>query len=308
MDFAALLAAIAGGDKLPKHSDLVGLSSLTPAEVEQFKQAMTQAAEERRIELASRLAELAEDQTELDLAPAMVGLTSDPSAGVRRLAVSSLWESADPATVRLVLKIAQSDPNVEVREAALLSLASYALAFELGQLRATVGQQLKDALIKMVNDEDEPLVIRRRALEAIGVFNEKPVRDLIRWGFAHPDREVKASAVYAMGRSADRFWLPEVMQSLSSAHTEIRFEAVRAAGGIELEEAVPTLVRFTTDDDREIVAAAVNALAEIATDEAERALTQLAGSEDEFLREIGEEGLENLRTYRSPLEIGRLDR
>ncbi len=303
MDLNSLLNAISGEGPMPKQSELIALSSLNAEEARQFEERIGQVDEGRRIELARRLNELSEDQADLDLEPAMVALSGDESSEVRRLAASSLWESVSANTVRLVLRLAQSDRNLEVREAALISLANYTLAYEVGKLRATLGEELKAALQAMVSDEGEPLLVRRRSLEAIGVFNKQPVRELIKWGFAHHDREVKISAVYAMGRSADDFWLPEVMQALSSTDGEVCFEAARAAGEIELTQAVSRLTELANDEDREVATSAAFALASIATEEAGLALRQLAGSDDEFLRDLGEEATQALRTTHDPLDL-----
>lgn len=303
MDLNSLLNAITGDGPLPRQSELIRLSSLDAEGASLFERAAKQLDRERRVELAQRLSELAEDQPELDLEPAMVALARDDASEVRRLAAASLWESFNAETVRLVLGMAQSDRDLEVREVALISLASYALSFEVGKLRSTVGEELKAALQSMVGDEAAPLVVRRRALEAIGVFNENSVRELIKWGFGHRDRDVKISAVYAMGRSADDFWLPEVMQALSSTDMGICFEAARAAGEIELDQAVPRLTDLTRGADREVATNAVFALASIASEEAVSAIRQLAASEDEFLRDLGEEALEALRTTHDPLDL-----
>ena len=303
MDLNALLNAIAGDGPLPRQSELIGLSSLGAEEARRFRKTAGHLERSRRIELAQRLSELAEDQSELDLEPAMVALARDESSEVRRLAASSLWESVNADTVRLVLKMARDDRDLEVRETALISLASYALSFEVGKLRSTTGEELKTALQRMVRDEAEPLLVRRRALEALGVFNEQPVRELIKWGFGHQDREVKTSAVYAMGRSADDFWLPEVMQALSSQDGELCFEAARAAGEIELTQAVPRLNELTRVDDREVATNAAFALASIATEEAGMALKDLSNSDDEFLSDLGKEAIQTLRTIHDPLDL-----
>ena len=303
MKLNSLLNTIAGDGPLPRQSELVGLSALDLEEARLFERAAKQLDRERRIELAQRLSELAEDQSELDLESAMVALARDDASEVRRLAAASLWETVNADTVRLVLELARSDRDLEVREAALISLASHALSFEVGKLRATVVNELKATLQSMVRDETATLIVRRRALEALGVFNEQPVRELIKWGFGHRDREVKISAVYAMGRSADDFWLPEVMQALSSTDMGVCFEAARAAGEIELGEAVPRLTQLAAQDDREVATNAVFALASIATEEAVSAIRQLAASEDEFLRDLGEEALEALRTTHDPLDL-----
>ena len=85
-----------------------------------------------------------------------------------------------------------------------------------------------------------------------------------------------------MGCTYDDRWSEIIMQEIESDDAEIRYEAARAAGSLELEEAIPKLARLALDDDREILEVAIWSLGEIGGNEAMRILNLLAEkAEDE---------------------------
>jgi HEAT repeat protein len=87
---------------------------------------------------------------------------------------------------------------------------------------------------------------------------------------------MQISAVFAMGRTYDEQWGDYVRQQLDSEDPEMRYEAARAAGELELEDAVPGLARLALDSDREIKEVAIWSLGEIGSREATRVLERLA--------------------------------
>jgi HEAT repeat protein len=92
---------------------------------------------------------------------------------------------------------------------------------------------------------------------------------------------MQASAIFAMGRSADERWRSEVMEALFSKDPEILYEAARAAGELSIAEAVPRLIELLDHPDREIKGAAVWALGETGGKAAQQALILLAEEEDD---------------------------
>jgi HEAT repeat protein len=100
-----------------------------------------------------------------------------------------------------------------------------------------------------------------------------------------------------MGRSCDKQWEPVVLDELDSDIPELRFEAARTAGELELISAVPALGEMLEDEDRELVEMAVWALGEIASDEAQNLLEEVMEradmNGDEALMEAAEEALES---------------
>jgi HEAT repeat protein len=106
---------------------------------------------------------------------------------------------------------------------------------------------------------------------------------------------MRVSALFAMGRSYDERWHEAVLRSLDDDDAEIRFEAARAAGELEIRAAVPALVRLASGGDREVTEVAVWSLGEIGGLEAKRALSALARraaqNDDHDLTEMIEDAL-----------------
>jgi HEAT repeat protein len=136
-------------------------------------------------------------------------------------------------------------------------------------------------ILALHNDTDEPLDVRRRALEAIGNCGREGVSELILKAYRADELLMRVSALFAMGRSCDDVWLPHIVAELSSDYPEMRYEAARAAGELELRPALARLTEIAFEDDREIQEMAIWSLGEIGGKEANRALTQLAALADD---------------------------
>jgi HEAT repeat protein len=108
------------------------------------------------------------------------------------------------------------------------------------------------------------------------------------------DDILRIGAVFAMGRSADPRWNRYVLEELGNNDSAMLFEAARASGELEIEEAVPDLIRLLGDEDVEIRDAAVWALGRIGGPEARRALKACCASDDEDLAEAAEDALAEL--------------
>src|SRR5258708_4921723 len=135
---------------------------------------------------------------------------------------------------------------------------------------------------------------RRRAvvaLAALGAFSDHPVADLIARGYRDSSDRMRASAVYAMGRTANDRWLPDVLRELESDDPEMRFEAARSAGSLESPRAVVPLITILDDPDSEVRLAAIGALGEIGGDVARKALEQCARGKDPAMREAANDAL-----------------
>jgi HEAT repeat protein len=98
-----------------------------------------------------------------------------------------------------------------------------------------------------------------------------------------------------MGRSANTDWNPLVLAMMDHESPDIRFEAARAAGELEISEALPQLMQLTEDDDDDVRMAAIWSLSQIGGTGVEELLEELLEqSEDEEESEMIESALENL--------------
>jgi HEAT repeat protein len=106
------------------------------------------------------------------------------------------------------------------------------------------------------------------------------VTDLVEQAYDSADHELQVSAIYAMGRTVDKRWLPVIMDEMESSSSEMRLEAARAAGQIGSTEAVAELADLVSDDDLEVQLAAIMALGQIGGSLATHILADMDGDPD----------------------------
>jgi len=124
---------------------------------------------------------------------------------------------------------------------------------------------------------------------------DKRVPEAIEEAHESDEQLMRVSAVFAMGRSYDERWNETVLREMRNDDPEIRYEAARAAGELEIEEAVTLLGQIAVVDEREIKEVAIWSLGEIGGSQAVRLLTALAEdaeeAEDEDLKEAIEDAI-----------------
>ena len=201
---------------------------------------------------------------------------SDSDAGVREAAVELLWEDESLVLMNRLIDIALYDEAINVRAAAASALGRFILLGELGDLPEEEITKAQDAAVSILNNVSEDYDVRRRALEAIANSSHEIVDEAIREAYDNPDHRMQISAVFAMGRTYDSQWNEYVLQQLDSEDPEMSYEAARAAGELEIEEAVPGLTRLALDHDREVKEVAIWSLGEIGSRESTRILERLA--------------------------------
>ena len=98
-----------------------------------------------------------------------------------------------------------------------------------------------------------------------------------------------------MGRSANERWNTYVLSELINPNPLIRMEATRAAGELEIREAIDLLIDLLQDVNDSIRLAAVWALAEIGGDTSLNALVELSdNSEDNALQDVIQEAIDHM--------------
>jgi HEAT repeat protein len=264
------------------------LSEPSKTEVDALQAIWPNVPVERKRLLMSRLAETLETSFEVDFSDVALFALQDDDAEVRQRAVETLWENDQPGVMRTFVKLIRDDPDARVRAAAATALGSFVLLGEIEELEETIAKEAEQALLGAYHRADEEIEVRRRALESIGFSSHEEVPILIREAAQHSDPNMKASALFAMGRSSDAVWTPYVIDALTGSEPELCFEAVRAAGEIGITKAVPRLIQFANSKDREIKEMAIWSLGEIGGDEAQGALFALADAEtdDDLLEAI----------------------
>jgi len=270
------------------------LSNLDRNDLARLEAAWPQLPDERRCAAMRHLVDIAETNFEVNFEPVFRLGLRDPDAAAREAAIDGLWEEQDPALIPPLINMLQRDPAESVRAMAASVLGHYVYLDEIEEIpRAQVAPALR-ALRAIVAAPDEPLEVRRRAVEALSFSSADDVPGLIRAAYASPDERMRLSAVFAMGSSADDQWIETVIAELDSPSPAMRYEAARAAGELEARNAVPALAQMLDDPDREAQEMAIWALGQIGGEHAQKLLSELAEGDDAELAEAAVDALEEM--------------
>lgn len=253
---------------------LYRLSDLETEELAIFIEHWPQFSLWRRKALLEDLEELAGADDLLSFENIARHAVTDLDPHVRQLAVKILWESEDRDLIPIFLTLLESDPDAGVRSAAASGLGQFVYFAELDKIPGEQSDRLEKSLLDAIRQDKDPLVIRR-VLESLGYSSHADIPDLIDRAFQSADRGMMASAIIAMGRSMDSRWEDTVLSMLNHKLPEIRAEAARAAGELESEDAVPTLIELTDDSEEIVRLAAIWALSEIGGEYARHTLERL---------------------------------
>ena len=151
--------------------------------------------------------------------------------------------------------------------------------------------KIQEWLRRLYSDTDVPKLVRRRILEASVRNPREWHQDAIRSAYASDDEDWKLTAVFCMR------WVggfdDQILQALGSAHQEIHFEAVCAAGNWGVETAWWHVAALVTakDTDKPLRIAAIEAVAGIRPKEAEELLIDLTDSHDEDIAEAASDAM-----------------
>lgn len=271
------------------------LSDMSAQDFEAFVASWPSWADLRRRAVARHMADITEDNYVVDFAPAFRVMLGDPLPAVRLAALDGLWDSSNLAVVDPIIELMQHDPDNQVRAASAATLGHYVLMGEWGQIKERVAGRIVEALLAQFQRDGDPNSVRRAVLESLGNAAHPAVPALIDQSYEGGDDEMRLSAVFAMGRTADRRWIPVIMDELSSDDVEMRLEAIRAAGNLGYSDPVDRLIDLLYDDDLETRLAVVAALGQIGSEAAHEALQELADDpEAEDLWEAIEEAMDEI--------------
>lgn len=276
---------------------LTNFSNIDQESVTELRGEWQRISAERRIEIVRSLVSLGEDVVDLNFSVLFVMCLDDDNEQVRALAVDGLWEDERLETLRLMLRLS-NDPSGLVRAAVMRNLSRFAYYAELGELPDSMSDTVYTTLMHALRDDDQPLDVRRRALESVGYYSQhEEVHFEIGKAYQHPEQLMRESALLAMGRSMKLDWLPEIERALQSTSPAIRLEATRAIGEFE-EEArhmVSSLLPVIDDTDIEVAQAALDTLGKVGGPHARRVLERVARSKDDVRAEAALDALEYLR-------------
>jgi len=282
---------------------LVHLSHLADEREQAFLDVWPQIQTERRCRVVGQLAELAEDNVELNFDAIFLACLSDAEPQVRAAAIRGLWEYEHRDLIEPLIRFLQSDDDAVVRAEAALALGRFVLRCEFGSLPERYFRQVEQALRRTIDDDGQELEVRGRALEAIGACSLPWVREAIDRAYRSNSHRLRASGIHAMGRNCDPSWWPILFEELKSDDPEMRYEAALACGSLAEEAAVPHLAPLLEDEDAEVREVTVAALGEIGGRQARAVLLRYVDHPSRSTREAVQEALSLVGFAEDPLSL-----
>jgi hypothetical protein len=241
------------------------LSDLVGEDLSRFQQVWLSIPVERRLEILKSIKQLYDEDTLLSFETICRLALEDSSLQIRFTAIRSLQEYEVKDLVTTYINFLEEDENEEIRAIAATALGKYVYQGEIDELSGSKLEHIVSCLLLAARGGDTQLV-RRRALESLGYSNHKEVSKLIEDAFASENELWLASALLAMGRTFDNSWDPTILNMLNHHCPEIRVEAIRAAGELEISESKPILLDYLEDKNSDIRMAAVWSLSKIGGD------------------------------------------
>ena len=234
----------------------------------------------------------------------------DPSAPVRELGIRLLWENEEKSLINIYLGMLNNDPDPQVQAAAANALGKFIYLGEMEELPEVQQLIIEKNLITIFTGKSDFLV-RRRAIESLGYSSSAGINDLIRKAYSDNNKSMVASALFAMGRSANNIWNDTVMSHLQSSNVDIQLEAVRAAGNLEIFIARDVLLELLEDDglDQDVLIAAIWSLSQIGGEGVQEKLEQLSDDPDmdDDSLDLIDSALENLIFNKSLFDFNLMD-
>ena len=152
-------------------------------------------------------------------------------------------------------------------------------------------REIQATLKKYYFDAGIPKEVRRRILEAVVRAPQDWHSAAVRAAFACDDENWQLTAVFCMRfiKGFDR----QILEALESDNSDIRYEALLAAGNWQLKKAWPTVACLLTNAniDKTMLLAAIDAAAGIGIPEAVNSLTRFLNADDDDIVDAVNEAL-----------------
>ena len=295
ISFQTVLDALLDGKKDFPRRYLREFSDIRPLELKTLLDIWPRVTLSRKQTLLEDLKALAEADTLVSFDDFGRALLTDPEPIVRTHAIRLLHESEDLKLVPTYLDMLKDDSDTSIRREAANALSLFVDLGELEEIPENIYHQIEDALLASANSEDDARV-RRTALESLGYSSRPEVITLIESAFHREDPNWQASALHAMGRSADDRWTEDVLYSLINDDDRIRLAAVQAAGDLAISPARTILLEMLSEEEEpDVTSAVIWSLSQIGGEDVRTYLENLLDQTDEDDQiQFLEDALDNL--------------
>lgn len=307
--FRQILDSLVDADNVFPAVYLHRFSDLSPEDLRALKAVWEKVPQERRATLLEDLEDLYDSDTMMSFEEIARLAISDPHPPVRAGALRLLWDYQGRDLISVYQFLLEKDPDEIVRAQAASLLGQYIYLGELEEISSETLHAIEDNLLQIVESAESKLV-RRRALESLGYSSRSEVPAIIQNAFESGDFHWMASALFAMGRSADESWTTHVLKMLDHQERDVQLEAIRAAGMLELDEARAPLLRLAKSGvaDADLRGAIAWSLSEIGGEQVGVILKKLlARAEDDEEAEFIQSAIENLEFKQGSGDFGLFD-
>ena len=168
--------------------------------------------------------------------------SNDPQLDVKRAALRSLAETNSPRAQSRLLEIAKSETTPEVRKQAIRVLSER-------------GEAAVDDLLKLF-DSEQSVDVRRTTLQALSDIKSPRVEEkLFAVASGNDNLEVQKQAIRLLGERAGKKSFEFLSATAQSAegNTEVQLQAVRAISERHSEESVPILIKIARSHPNQLV-------------------------------------------------------
>lgn len=271
-------------------------SDMTEADLAEIKNAWPRIPVLRKINLLEDLEAMMEVDTLLSCDDFARFALQDEDPTVRSHAIDLLWESENPHLTRVFGEMLTTDPNEIVRANAAAALGKFVLMGELEEIPQRAFARTVDLLMKQYTDEvfDE---VRQEILRSLSYCGKEEIASLIQAAYGAKGKPWKIAALESMGRSADQRWKAQILENLTNTDEDYQYEAIRAAGELELKAARTTLLKVLAEEtnNNDVYYQTIWALSKIGGESVRETLQDLLENmEDEEEIEVLEMALDNL--------------
>lgn len=172
----------------------------------------------------------------------------DEDGEVRRSSIALLTFENDRDTGTRILNAALHDDYEPAQTAAVSQLGQYMIDLELDEKIPLPAKRLRETLKSLL--EHEKKAVRLAAVKAYAFGGDAAVKDKITRLLAGNDFDELRAGLIAARNSLENDWDRSVVELLEHDDEEIRMEAVRSAGQLCIEEALPEMYKILENFDR----------------------------------------------------------
>ena len=282
--------------RAPSARDLLGFSDMTVENFATYTKVWPSVDDDRRSAVLQRLREInaEEEGYQFDFVPVFRLALADPDERVRIAAVEGLESDDSTVIMHIFVRMIREDSSQIVKAATATALGQYLYYGELEEIDKHDRDKVYSALMGALLIAPRNSLLHHRLIEAIGFADNEETQTIIADAHDQGSEDLRESAITAMGRSGNQKWHTTLIADLNSDSPSIRSRAAWACGETFCDDATADLGRLVReDDDIDVQLAAIEALGEIATDDARALLKRATDSKDEDIASAAEEALEN---------------